>query len=165
MHGSKCLTNVCVTVLPRKFFSGIQLTTEKNFTLVSHTLCHCKLNCGANGYCFSSDKNLRLVGNCCRPAAGPSRHQRNPSSSECDCTFNTIKKLLEIEKEIGDCAWSCSRWQTQPEKICKSQCTNQCHFTPHIVLICALRFADFLRLCLSPRTTSRTISNLLFYFQ
>ena len=31
-------------------------------------------------------------------------------------------------------------------------------FTPHIVLICALQFADFLRLCLSPRTTSRTIS-------
>ena len=31
-------------------------------------------------------------------------------------------------------------------------------FTSHIVLICALQFADFLRLCLSPRTTSRTIS-------
>ena len=31
-------------------------------------------------------------------------------------------------------------------------------FTPHIVLICALQFADFLRLCLSPQTTSRTIS-------
>ena len=27
-----------------------------------------------------------------------------------------------------------------------------------MTLICALRFADFLRLCLSPRTTSRTIS-------
>ena len=32
------------------------------------------------------------------------------------------------------------------------------HISPHIVLICALQFADFLRLCLSPRTTSRTIS-------
>ena len=31
-------------------------------------------------------------------------------------------------------------------------------FTPHIVLICALQFTDFLRLCLSPRTTSLTIS-------
>ena len=31
-------------------------------------------------------------------------------------------------------------------------------FTPHIVLICALQFADFLRLCLSPRTTTRTMS-------
>ena len=28
----------------------------------------------------------------------------------------------------GDCAWSCSRWQTQPEKICKSLRTNQCHY-------------------------------------
>ena len=35
-------------------------------------------------------------------------------------------------------------------------------FTPHIVLICALQFADFLRLCLSPRTTSRTISVSIF---
>ena len=25
----------------------------------------------------------------------------------------------------GDCAWSCSRWQTQPEQICKLQSTNQ----------------------------------------
>ena len=33
-------------------------------------------------------------------------------------------------------------------------------FTPHIVLICALQFSDFLRLCFSPRTTSRTISFL-----
>ena len=33
-------------------------------------------------------------------------------------------------------------------------------FTPHIVLTCALQFADFLRLCLSPQTTSRTISFL-----
>ena len=30
------------------------------------------------------------------------------------------------------------------------------------VLICALQFADFLRLCLSPRTTSRTISFSIF---
>ena len=37
-------------------------------------------------------------------------------------------------------------------------------FTHHILLICALRFADFLRLCLSPRTTSRTIS-FSSYFQ
>ena len=46
-------------------------------------------------------------------------------------------------------------------------------FIPHIVLICALQFADFLRLCLSPRTTSRTISfsisnsfsiNLILFF-
>ena len=40
--------------------------------------------------------------------------------------------------------------------------------TPDIVLICALQLAYFLRLCLSPRTTSRTISfsisNSLWYF-
>ena len=28
-------------------------------------------------------------------------------------------------KRKGDCAWSCLRWQTQPEKICKTQRTNQ----------------------------------------
>ena len=31
-----------------------------------------------------------------------------------------------IENRKGDCAWSCSRWQTQPEKISKLQRTNQC---------------------------------------
>ena len=35
--------------------------------------------------------------------------------------------LKTIGNRTGDCAWSCSRWQTQPEKICKSQRTNQCH--------------------------------------
>ena len=30
-----------------------------------------------------------------------------------------------IGNRKGDCAWSCSRWQTQPEKICKLQSTNQ----------------------------------------
>ena len=35
--------------------------------------------------------------------------------------------LKTIGNRKADCAWSCSRWQTQPEKICKSQCTNQCH--------------------------------------
>ena len=39
-----------------------------------------------------------------------------------------IKLILKtIGNKKGDCAWSCSRWQTQPEKICKSQRTNQCH--------------------------------------
>ena len=28
--------------------------------------------------------------------------------------------LKTIGNRKGDCAWSCSRWQTQPEKICKS---------------------------------------------
>ena len=35
--------------------------------------------------------------------------------------------LKTIGNRKGDCAWSCSRWQTQPEKICHSQRTNQCH--------------------------------------
>ena len=35
--------------------------------------------------------------------------------------------IITIGNRKGDCAWSCSRWQTQPEKICKSQRTNQCH--------------------------------------
>ena len=35
--------------------------------------------------------------------------------------------LKTIGNRKGDCAWSCSKWQTQPEKICKSQRTNQCH--------------------------------------
>ena len=35
--------------------------------------------------------------------------------------------LKTIGNRKGDCAWCCARWQTQPEKICKSQRTNQCH--------------------------------------
>ena len=38
--------------------------------------------------------------------------------------------------------------------------TDKSVSTSHIVLICAFQFADFLRLCLSYRTTSRTISFL-----
>ena len=45
--------------------------------------------------------------------------------------FWTVYVRVIIIKTIGnrkgDCAWSCSRGQTQPEKICKSQRTNQCH--------------------------------------
>ena len=37
-----------------------------------------------------------------------------------------IKLILKtIGNRKGDCAWCCSRWQTQPEKICKLQSTNQ----------------------------------------
>ena len=35
--------------------------------------------------------------------------------------------LKTLGNRKGDCAWSCSRWQTQPEEISKSQRTNQCH--------------------------------------
>ena len=41
--------------------------------------------------------------------------------------FENLLILKTIGNRKGDCAWSCSRWQTQPEKICKSQRTNQCH--------------------------------------
>ena len=44
---------------------------------------------------------------------------------------HTVATCIFILKTIGnregDCAWSCSRWQTQPEKISKSQRTNQRH--------------------------------------
>ena len=37
-----------------------------------------------------------------------------------------IKLILKtIGNRKGDCAWSCSRGQTQPEKICKLQSTKQ----------------------------------------
>ena len=37
-----------------------------------------------------------------------------------------IKLILKtIGNRKGDCAWSCSRWQTQPGEICKLQSTNQ----------------------------------------
>ena len=43
------------------------------------------------------------------------------------CYILLVLLLKTIGNRKGDCAWSCSRWQTQPEKICKSQRTNQCH--------------------------------------
>ena len=40
------------------------------------------------------------------------------------CMWKLIPKTIGNRK--GDCAWSCLRWQTKPEKICKLQSTNQC---------------------------------------
>ena len=63
-------------------------------------------------------------------------HFLNSSSSVLPFVFvpsftkiRIIKRLIlkTIGNRKGDCAWSCSRGQTQPEKICKSQRTNQCH--------------------------------------
>ena len=45
----------------------------------------------------------------------------------CTGTYIIVLILKTIGNRKGDCAWSCSRWQTQPEKICKSQRTNQYH--------------------------------------
>ena len=73
--------------------------------------------------------------------------------------------LKTIGNRKGDCAWSCSRWQIKINTTWENlqiATHKSVSFTPHItcILICALQFADFLRLCLSPRTTSRTISFL-----
>ena len=49
--------------------------------------------------------------------------------------------LKTIGNRKGDCVWSCSSWQTQPEKLCKSQRTNQCHSlrTLHWFVLCNLQ--------------------------
>ena len=70
--------------------------------------------------------------------------------------------LKTIGNRKGDCAWSCSRWQTQPEKICKSQRTNQCHslrtYTDLCFAICRFSQVVFV-------TSNNFTHNLLFYFQ
>ena len=57
------------------------------------------------------------------------------------CSLRHILILKTIGNRKGDCAWSCSRWQTRPEKICKSQRTNQCHSlrTLHWFVLCNLQ--------------------------
>ena len=60
----------------------------------------------------------------------PRTHDRgsvDPLTSPSSTGPYTKLILKTIGNRKGDCAWSCSRWQTQPERICKSQCTNQCH--------------------------------------
>ena len=96
-----------------------------------------------------------------RPRSVPSK-ERTPQQRTASTAEPISKKGIKlIPKTIGnrkgDCVWSFSRWQTQPGKICKLQRHKsvQC---AEWTLICALQFADLLRLCLSPRKTSRTIS-------
>ena len=70
-----------------------------------------------------------------RPRSGPSlskaAHTRTTRVKEQQVNYwANIKKgikliLKTIGNRKGDCAWSCSRWQTQPEKISKLQSTNQ----------------------------------------
>ena len=56
------------------------------------------------------------------------RSNREPFFQAWAYPWKYTKLILKtIGNRKGDCAWSCSRWQTQPEKICKSQRTNQCH--------------------------------------
>ena len=53
------------------------------------------------------------------------RGERTASTTE-QISKKGIKLILKtIGNRKGDCAWSCSRWQAQPEKICKLQSTNQ----------------------------------------
>ena len=74
--------------------------------------------------------------NCCDRAVAQVRQHiaEQPgwkNSSERTASTEQISKkgikliLKTIGNRKGDCAWSCSRWQTQPEKICKLQSTNQ----------------------------------------
>ena len=68
-----------------------------------------------------------------RPRSGPSKAAIPEQPGERTASTSTqqiLKKGIKvIPKTIGnrkrDCAWRCSRWQTQPEKICKLQSTNQ----------------------------------------
>ena len=73
--------------------------------------------------------------------------------------------LKTIGNRKGDCAWSCSRWQTQPAwenlQIAKHK-SGQC--AEWMTLICALRFADFLMQVVFV-TSNNFTHNLLFYFQ
>ena len=80
--------------------------------------------------------------------------------------FSSKKGIKLVLKNIGnrkgDCAWSCLRWQTQPEKICKIA-KHKSVSAPHIVLICALHIADFFQVLFV--TSNNFRHNLLFYFQ
>ena len=70
--------------------------------------------------------------NCCdRAAAQVNQHIPKQSGwkKKQEVLRKYQKEIKLILKTIGnrkeDCAWSCSRWQTQPEKICKLQSPNQ----------------------------------------
>ena len=74
---------------------------------------------------------------------------------------NYYQKLLEIEKEIvREVARGDKQYLKQPTD-CNSQISSMS--VTNVFLICALRYADCFRYCLSPRATSRTI--FFFYFQ
>ena len=75
----------------------------------------CNSVCANAKKCVCERKDVRA---CCRRCWQLSRKR---------ILFIYILILKTIGNRKGDCAWSCSRWQAQPEKICKSQRTNQCH--------------------------------------
>ena len=72
--------------------------------------------------------------NCCDRAAAQVKQRipEQPGGKRAASTEQISKKGIKlipraIENRKGDCAWSCSRWQIQPEKISKLQSTNQCN--------------------------------------
>ena len=101
--------------------------------------------------------------NCCDRAAAQGKQQipdrvKEPASAE-QISKKGIKLILKtIGNRKGDCAWSCSRWQTPTWENLQIAKHKSVKYAEWMTLICALQFADFLRLCLSPRTTSHTIS-------
>ena len=65
--------------------------------------------------------------------------------------------LKTIGNRKGDCAWSCSRWQTPPEKICKLQSTNQYNVLPlYLYQTAPTGFADTQRVYYPPSNKSHT---------
>ena len=67
---------------------------------------------------------------CDRAAAQVKQHILEQPGWKNSRYWANIEKRNQINTKTignrkGDCAWSFSRWQTQPEKICKLQSTNQ----------------------------------------
>ena len=68
-----------------------------------------------------------------RPHSGRTRQSSTYPNNRGERTVSTekiskkgIKLIIKtIANRKGNCAWSCSRWQTQSEKICKLKSTNQ----------------------------------------
>ena len=74
-----------------------------------------------------------------------------------------IKLILKtIGNRNGDCAWSCSRWQTQPEKSanCKAQISRMCGVNDTDLCVAICRFSQVVFV-----TSNNFTHNLLFYFQ
>ena len=90
-----------------------------------------------------------------RPRSGPSKAAHGKQHIPEKPRWKNSKYWANIEKRNQI---NTKNYWNNLRKFCKLQSTNQYKCAEWMTLICALRFADFLRLCLSPRTTSRTIS-------
>ena len=75
--------------------------------------------------------------------------------------YQLIPKTIGNRK--GDCAWCCSRWQTQPEKICKSQRTNQCHSLRTLYWFVLCNLLTFSGCVCHLKQLSFSISNSFWY--